>query len=228
MHYYIDGYNLLFRVLRAGDDLRKQREELTLDLEKKIGALELDATLVFDSHYQEDDGTRSHFKSLEIVFTAKNETADDYILHRLKESPNPSQQTVVTSDKKLAYQCRMRLGKTESAEEFLTNLNRRYKNKMVPRKPVEEVPLQKRPPPPKKAVIPPESAPAEGCFDYYLNAFETEAELLVKESSKKPPRLPEMPQELESKKPKKKKPTKEESHLSDMQRWLNAFEKGEL
>ena len=36
MHYFIDGYNLLFRILRAGDNLQKQREEIIQDLEIKI------------------------------------------------------------------------------------------------------------------------------------------------------------------------------------------------
>ena len=129
MHYYIDGYNLLFRVLRAGDDLQKQRQEITADIGKKVTLLELEATLVFDSHYQKDGYVRSHLNSLEIVFTAMGETADELILQELKESAHPSQHTVVTSDKKLANLCRLRQAKTESIDEFLGWLNKRYKNK---------------------------------------------------------------------------------------------------
>ena len=130
MHYYIDGYNLLFRILKGSDDIRKQREEITFDIEKKVNLLELDATLVFDSHYQEDDNTKSHFKSIEIIFTAKGETADEFILKELKESRNPSEHVVVTSDKKLATLCRLRLGKTESVDEFLSWIGKRYRNKL--------------------------------------------------------------------------------------------------
>ena len=116
MHYFIDGYNLLFRVLKSGDNLKSKREEITKNLDTKIDILKLDCTLVFDSHYQEDDSTRSHYKSLEIVFTATGQTADEYILTELKQSKNPTQHTVITSDKILARLCRMRLSKTESVE----------------------------------------------------------------------------------------------------------------
>jgi uncharacterized protein len=217
MHYYIDGYNLLFRILRAGDEVRKQREEITFELEKKIALLELDATLVFDSHYQEGESEKSHYKSLEIIFTAKDETADDFILHELKHSKTPSLHTVVTSDKKLASLCRLRLAETQSVEEFLTWIDKRYKNKLrqnrqqaKPTLPIA-VPKETKKPEP----VPKDSA--EGCFDFYLETFSK-----TYESLEQPP-----PPKQESPKPKKtikKPPIKEKDHLSDHDRWLKAFE----
>lgn len=231
MHYYIDGYNLLFRLLKGGDDIRKQREEITRDIEKKVNSLELDATLVFDSHYQEDGNTRSHFKTLEIIFTATGETADEFILQELKESNTPSQHTVVTSDKKLARLCQLRLGKTESVDEFLAWTSKRYNNKLrhkklqdskpVVKKPTDEQPIPKPPPPPPLPT--PQDAPKH-CFNYYLETFEKEMKELetVAPLSKKI--------EKEPKKPKlKKRPlTKEEAQLSDLQRWQKAFEKNSI
>jgi hypothetical protein len=226
MHYYIDGYNLLFRILRAGDDVRKQREEITLDIEKKIGLLELDATLVFDSHYHEGESEKSHFKSLEIIFTAKGETADEFILQELKESSSPAQHTVVTSDKKLARLCRLRLGKTESVDEFLAWLGKRYKNKLRQKRN-----LAKAPPPPAPKVEPepkkpdPAAAPpaaedsAEKCFSYYLDTFEK----VVQEQEKNLPK-PKPAQAPKKVKVKKRQLTKEEQQLSDEQRWQKAFE----
>ena len=130
MHYFIDGYNLMFRVLRTGDDLQKQRESIVSDLNKKIQLLNLNVTIVFDAHYQYGEGSRSLFESLEISFTDHGESADDYILKRVKSSPNPKQETVVTSDNKLAWRVRSLLGKTESVKEFLSRLNRRYENRL--------------------------------------------------------------------------------------------------
>ena len=200
-------------------------EQITLDLEKKINLLELDVTLVFDSHYQKDDHTRSHFNSLEIIFTASGETADEFILQELKESKTPSQHIVITSDKKLARLCQLRLSKTESVEEFLAWLGKRYKNKLrqkplltpkliQPNK-IEELiklPLPTLPTPLKSA---------EDCFDYYQQIFEKE--FLITEQKKGPQAKKNSP---EPKKPKikKRKLTKEETQLSDWQRWQNAFE----
>jgi Predicted RNA-binding protein containing a PIN domain len=230
MHYYIDGYNLLFRILRAGDDLRTQREQITTDIEVKTAALDVDATLVFDSHYQEDDSTRSHLRNLEIVFSALGETADEYILQEIKESQNPSHHTVVTSDKKLAHLCRLRLAKTESVEEFLSSINKRYKNKLSQRKKPE--PQTLAPPPPKIAPKPAHFIPkaddsAESCFDFYLNSFEDSVKLI---ESQTPPKPPPKPKKISAKQSKKIKSnesaSKEDSHLSDMERWQNAFENG--
>ena len=228
MHYYIDGYNLLFRVLRAGSDMRKQREEVTLDIERKANCLDLDITLVFDSHYQEDDSARSHYKSIEIIFTAKGETADEYILQELKESHNPSQHTVVTSDKKLARLCQLRLGKTESIDEFLGWTGKRYKNKLRQKRLLAEAALL--PPLPKEPAVPKPPAPlplptvtdsAESCFNFYLDTFEKEMQLL-EEKVPKPKKVQQEPKKI---KVKKRKLTKEEEALSDAQRWLNSFER---
>lgn len=223
MHYYIDGYNLLFRLLKAGDEVRKQREQITIDIEKMVGLLELDVTLVFDSHYQEDENVKSHFKSLEIIFTAKGESADDFILQELKESKHPAQHTVVTSDKKLARLCQLRLGNTESVTAFLDWITKRYKNKLRPkRQPVNPPPLFKPIQTQKKSesTLPTSIASAENCYSYYLETFEKEMQVV--EAQKPPP--PKPPTEPKKIKVKKRKITKEEEHLTNEERWLKAFE----
>lgn len=199
MHYYIDGYNLMFRVLRAGDDLQKQREKIIKDLQAKIQLLALNATLVFDAHYQENEAQRFHIHPLEILFTAKGETADEAILRLLKAAPKPEQCTVVTSDKRLAWAARRRSAKTESVEEFLEWLNKRFHNKLRRLKQAKET---SPPPQLKKQKARQEREPGtsvEESFDYYLEIFERELG--------------------------KQKPIKKDDALSDMARWLKAFEK---
>lgn len=233
MHYYIDGYNLLFRTLHAGDNLQKQRRELIEDLEAKCHFLELDATIVFDSHYQPDDGSRSHFNNLEICFTAVSETADEYILQELKESSTPTQETVVTSDRQLAWRCRRYLANTESVENFILWLDKRLKNKRRQIKLTAK--LLKQPPSEsvqKPSIVPEpqpvaEKAVPEGSFDFYLDAFEKELE-------KTKPIKPEIKAEDETgrQKARKKKAKlasdiEEKPFESDMQRWLRNFERKE-
>jgi predicted RNA-binding protein with PIN domain len=224
MHYYIDGYNLLFRFLKAGEAMQKQREDITLDIERMLGVLNIDATLVFDSHYQEDENTRSHFKSLEIIFTSKGETADEYILQELKESHSPANHTVVTSDKKLAHLCQLRLGKTLSVDEFLNWIRKRYKNKLKRLqnpKPLET--LRPLPITPKKEELPAllsSTTAAAGCFDYYLDTFEKEVQKLEKEAPP-PPKPATPPKKI---KVKKRQLSKEEMDLSSYERWKKNFE----
>ena len=129
MHYFIDGYNLMFRRLKAGTDLQSQRAYIIKELDESASLLELDLTIVFDAQYQYGMGSRSHFHSLEICFTDGGETADEYILKALKRVAKPQQETVVTSDKKLAASVRRRAAKTETVEQFMSWLAKRHQNK---------------------------------------------------------------------------------------------------
>lgn len=234
MHYFIDGYNLMFRILHADDDLQKQRQEIIQNLEAKISYLELDVTIVFDAQYQNTATSRSHLNRLEIFFTAVGETADEFILQSLKESTKSSQQTVVTSDKKLAWLSRRSHAKTESVETFINWLNRRYKNKLQQqknkfKKSKELIHLLPSPKitPPKQAISPgPQSSP-EDCFDFYLDRFEKEYSALVEEKTMaKEIKKSRNSETLRKKKRKSGIPPKKET-LSDTERWRAAFERDE-
>lgn len=192
--YYIDGYNMLFRLLHGNEDLKTQRELLLKDLQTKSLALNLSLTIVFDSHYQKDISTKSHLNNLEIIYTAKGETADEYIFQMLKDASHPKNYTIVTSDKKLAWLCRRRLARTETVEEFIVWINRRYKN-TIKRK--AETSDKKDNPPELKKIQKKEAKIKEqpkSDFEYWLNAFEN-------------------PFEKKENKPK-----------SDLEYWLKAFE----
>jgi len=234
MHYFLDGYNLLFCLLRTGDDLQKQREELIRDLQMKVNFLKLDVTVVFDAYGKGDDISRSHLNSLEVIYTPSGKTADDYIIEALRESPSPVQHIVVTSDKKLAWQCRRRFAKTQTSEEFIAWLNKSYKNRRRKEKdkrlniakplvPAITETLPKRQKPPQD--LPKKNMSAEACLEYYLDIFEknyqqtiTDSEPQKKEQKAKP-----------SKKIKKSKASSTEGpFLSEMERWLKAFDRENL
>jgi uncharacterized protein len=215
MHYYIDGYNLLFRLIRSDDDrFSEEREQVIRALSHQFELLQIDATLVFDAQYQAGEAVRSHMKQLEVVFTDQGETADDYIIEQLRESRRQAQETVVTSDKKLAWYARRCSAKTESVEAFLKLLQSRYKNKLKGQK----LMLQ----PPQKAkrksaapTLPAAEISADQCQDYYLQIFEKEYQKIEESTPKKPAKL-------KSKKP--KEPVEKLDALSEMERWLRLFE----
>jgi len=230
MHYFIDGYNLIFRLFYSLDDLKVQREQIIKDLQGKIQCIGLDVTLVFDAQYQYGEMTRSHFRDLEVVFTAQGETADEYILNELKDNVHSIKHTVVTSDKKLAWQADRRGAKTESVEEFIVLLNKRYKNKLQQRKkkpPVVGVAKEVRLSEPKrlksaepKAGQPSSSCSADECFGYYLEAFEMEYKELATRVRVKPKQVQSKPK-VKSKK--KDGEDRKEDGVSDWERWLKAF-----
>jgi uncharacterized protein len=206
----------MFRVLRAGDDLQAQREQIIQDLRQKIRFLSLDVTIVFDAQYREGESTRSHHNPLEIQFTGKGETADDQIIAELKRVKNPLLHTVVTSDKKLAWLARRRGAKTETVEEFIAWLNKRYKNKLNQKTPppAQITPLPKKPKESSEDKIPSQSSSAEECFDFYLKQFEKEVQESLPPKKTKP---------AEPKKRKKKLEQNAPDGLTDMERWLKAF-----
>lgn len=231
MHYYIDGYNLMFRLGRDENTLTTQRQQLISELNIKLKLLEVEATVVFDSQYQLGESSRSHFQHLEILFSAYGETADNCILEEIKSENNPHHTVVVTSDKKLAWFARRCSAKTESVEQFMDWLNKRYKNKLRQQKEGVKAPktllvkekISQPHSPPKE---PKASASAEECYDYYLAEFQKRFEELpvsrevtnakTEKSAKK--------KGTEKKGIKKNSVSKKDSgHVDDMTRWLRAF-----
>lgn len=218
MHYFIDGYNLMFRVLRAGDDLKSQRNAIIINLTKKIHVTGIIATLIFDAQYQEGESQRSHYQNLEIQFTDHGETADECILHLLKGFKNPRDCTVVTSDKKLAWLVRRQGSLTETVEDFLKSLHNRYQNKI---KRSKQPHLKVAPSKPAKISTPiPEDSSVEACYEYYLERFEKAfQEMSNHETTKKSIRV------SKTKKRTLIKKFPEEKGLSNMERWKKAFER---
>jgi predicted RNA-binding protein with PIN domain len=128
MHYFIDGYNLLFRMLGDPNPLEKNRREVIESLNEKISNLKLNVTIVFDgSGLNEPESTRHHFDRLEIVYTSKTLSADDYILEEILCSLQPTQETVVTSDKGLASRCKNAGAKIQTVEDFLAWIEKKQK-----------------------------------------------------------------------------------------------------
>lgn len=225
MHYFLDGYNLLFRSIDDDKELQQQREALLRELTEKLELLSLDITIVFDAAYSPGDVSRIRSRHVEVVYTAAGETADNYILDELREIPQAHQETVITSDKGLAWHARRCGAKTIDIETFITWLDSRYRNKIrkahkkketleTPARTTTRVPalpLQK-PPPPKKT--------PEGCFEYYEQIFEKRFQELP---SEKPKRKAPTPTAQETKKKKEAPKEAEPSGQSEEERYLRLF-----
>jgi predicted RNA-binding protein with PIN domain len=212
MHYFVDGYNLLFRSRLEQPLLQQQRERVIADLLEKVTVLELDITLVFDSAHTPELSRRQHIGRLEIAYTNPGETADAYILSELLRDEARQRHTVITSDKALAEQARRLGAKSMSVENFTLWLEARYQKMRGKR--IKTLPVV---PPATPA---PKSRPIE---DPYLNIFEQRLQKLVKPSpatTSRPTSAPEPPRQRKSEAA--KKPPE-----SDFERWLRLFEAGD-
>lgn len=208
MHYYIDGYNLLFRYIGDSEDLHKHRQQLVDELNQKFQQLKMHVTIVFDAQYQFGESTRSHFQNVEILFSAYGETADDLILEKVKEASKPKEVIVVTSDKKLAWFARRCTAQTQSVEFFMNWLTKSSKSQKKKKIAVVQTPPSS---PSKK---PSKHTKAEECSDYYLKQFE---ERYAKNETKRPPKR-------EPNKKVQDMPSKKEENISNTERWRRLFE----
>ena len=148
MHYLIDGYNLLFKENWALS-LQNAREKLISELDRIATILTLDCTIVFDAHFQTDDLHRGHYNSLEIVFTAHGQTADEYIASYVEHQKKKI--VIITSDRGLQAKVKAFGKDIETVKHFLTRLRKRCYNKLAKTSPPKkkEKPLPAKKPPGK-------------------------------------------------------------------------------
>ncbi len=126
MQYWIDGYNLLFRLTHLKGSLEEKRTKLILELNAFAKASDLSFTLLFDAaHREESLAGRSHYDALEIIYTSSQKTADAYIVEKLESVRRPSDVCVVSSDKGLTSQVRAIGGQTLSLSEFCLFLSKK-------------------------------------------------------------------------------------------------------
>lgn len=129
-HYIVDGYNLLFKLPGKHHSLEIKRRALLELLEKQISEFNLSVTIVFDGAQRDPlMSIRGHFKSMEVVYTAANQTADDYIFDSIAE--HPRRHIVVTSDRDLATKCKALGAQTLPISDFLSSLVTKHHKRKV-------------------------------------------------------------------------------------------------
>ena len=130
MKYLVDAYNLLFRALKKRGSLEKSRQQMIQELNEAVSHLNFQVTLVFDGaeeHFPHP--SRGHFDAIELVYTPKNKTADEYISEEVINSKSPSQITVVTNDRELSLRCRSHRAKTQTIDEFIRFVSKKRSKK---------------------------------------------------------------------------------------------------
>lgn len=129
MKYYIDGYNLLFRLnlFEQKQNLQEQRELFIRDINHKAKSIHLKLCLVFDGKQEEELYSLGHFDTLEIIYTSSKLSADQHLLQIVSDAKKPNSLAIVTSDKKLAELCSSMGANTLAVESFLKWLNYKYK-----------------------------------------------------------------------------------------------------
>jgi hypothetical protein len=132
MHFWIDGYNLLFRITKNYRALKQNERKLLIALNKSITLLKYQVTVVFDGREKDPpEALRRNLDSLALIYTPHHQTADDYILEAIADAANPSDEVVVSSDLELLRKAKQKGSKTQTVEEFLSRLVRKKKKKKL-------------------------------------------------------------------------------------------------
>jgi len=126
MHYLVDAYNFLFKILKKSSSLDKSRQSLIEELNEIAAELNLHVTLVFDGAEEPLSlPRRGHYHTIEIVYTPKSQTADEYIYDVITFCRSPAQFTVVTNDRELSSRCHQHRAKTMTIHQFLHLLSKK-------------------------------------------------------------------------------------------------------
>ncbi|MCB1119584.1 MAG: NYN domain-containing protein [Chlamydiia bacterium] len=167
MHYWIDGYNLLYRLTDPDSHFTQKRETLIAVLSRKVADASDVYTVVFDACYAPEGGISSHLGHLEVLYTTEGQSADDCLVEQMERVTHPANHVVVTSDQRLAWRVRRTSVKTMGVGQFLKWMR---KQKNPPKPPSQEQSSKiKR----KKTEKPPSKGSSiEDAFGYYWYVFE--------------------------------------------------------
>lgn len=131
MIYYVDGYNLLFSHEDIAADFTISREEALAQFYKKIKPFKLSLIIVFDAYQRMGEVSRVDYKEIEVVYTAQNQKADDYIVDIFRRSKKANQMVVVTNDRALSEEVKSLNGKALKLQDFFSLLKEKKKEDEV-------------------------------------------------------------------------------------------------
>lgn len=134
MRYLIDGYNLFFYLREEVFPLQQSRHKFLQDLEAFFRQIHVVCTIVFDSHvnYATYFPSKKQLPSLEVLFSPKELSADDYIIEHLLFEKNLRNITVVTSDRELLARANRVGAKTQTIDRFCHLMVQKRKRKKIP------------------------------------------------------------------------------------------------
>ena len=114
----------------AEGSLEEQRNWLFEKLNLLAEASHLNFVVVLDAHHAVGELERHHCRSLEIVYTDFDQTADDYIVERVEGVPLSKRHRlkVVTSDKFLTQKVRLERVEVLSVSAFFEEMERKKRS----------------------------------------------------------------------------------------------------
>jgi len=143
MFFLIDGYNLLFSWLDTKESMEKKRARLVLWIQREFKQMKLHGIIVFDgAHRRDEESGLSYPNPMELAYTPKGQSADQYILDRVEALKNRKNAMVVSNDRGLKSQASAMGAKTMGNDEFIDWLLKRAVKKKAKQLPAKDSPYQ--------------------------------------------------------------------------------------
>lgn len=135
--FWIDGYNLLF-YLDEVRHLEKKREALLQELNELVDEAGVEVIIVFDGA---TDFKKTRFQALDVIYTPKGMTADDYIIEDIEGKKKRGHHlSVVSNDKHLCRCAKLLNVKTLKLTQFFSLLIKKTRKRVLPPPPKTLIP----------------------------------------------------------------------------------------
>lgn len=119
--------------------MKAQERALLEKLYQTMAHLNSPMTVVFDGREKDPpEATLRNLLAMNIVFTPKRQTADEYILEMLDYSKNVDQEMVVSSDMELLRRSKQKGARTKTIKEFIELVSKKSSAKAEERKQSKE------------------------------------------------------------------------------------------
>jgi len=129
-HFFIDGYNLLFIWSEENQPLEVRRGHLIAWIQQVFAKINCKGMIVFDgSRRSDEDYGLSYSSPMEVAYTPKGQTADQYILDQIEQIKDKKAVIVVTNDLMLKRHIHALSAKTMSSTAFLQWVSKQKQKK---------------------------------------------------------------------------------------------------
>jgi predicted RNA-binding protein with PIN domain len=138
-YFFIDGYNLLFYWSEESQSLQLRRNQLVAWIQQVFHQIDLKGTIVFDgAHRREEEYGLSYPNPMEVAYTPKGQSADQYIVEQVELPKNKEALVVVTNDGMLRKHVSALGVKTMSNQTFLEWVMKKRRQKKNKKRVIRE------------------------------------------------------------------------------------------
>ena len=130
MIYLIDGYNFIFQKFTIHNDkpFQDTRNQLFEYFENLTSFAKIKILIILDANKTDEENINyEYFENFDVIYTPRNQSADEYIIEYISHRKKTKDIFVVTSDNLLTLEIKSYNAKVISIEKFLEKFKHKLK-----------------------------------------------------------------------------------------------------